>query len=64
MARIPVMVEEESTGGKLRSLLKKLLLPGVVVAVALQFARMDESRKRFLLHLLKQAPYLPGRYFA
>ncbi len=64
MARIPIIVEEENARGKLRGLLKRLLPLGVAVAIALQFARMDESRKRFVLHLLKQVPYLPGRYFA
>lgn len=64
MARIPVKVEEESSRGGAAGLFKKLLPLGIAAAMALQFARMDESRKRFILHLLKQVPYLPGRYFA
>ncbi len=41
-------------------------LAGMVIAalLAFQFTRLDESRKRFVMHLLKQAPYLPGRYYA
>lgn len=46
----------------------KKILPLLVIALAgllaLQFTRLDESKKRFILHLLKQAPYLPGRYYA
>jgi hypothetical protein len=46
----------------------KRMMPllGIAVAalLAFQFSQLDESKKRFILHLLKQAPYLPGRYYA
>lgn len=64
MARIPVKVEEGRYGSGFPGTLKKLLPLAIVAALALQFARMDESRKRFVMHLVKQVPYLPGRYFA
>ncbi len=64
MARIPVKVEEERLRGRAVGLFKKLLPLGLAAVLTLQFARMDESRKRFLLHMLRQVPYLPGRYFA
>ncbi|MDI6873439.1 hypothetical protein [Candidatus Solincola sp.] len=64
MARIPVIVEEENSRKGFRGLLKRLLPLGIAAALVLQFARLDESRKRFILHLVKQVPYLPGRYFA
>ena len=64
MARIPVKVEEEGSRSGLLGALKKLLPVALAAALALQFARMDESRKRFVMHLVKQVPYLPGRYFA
>lgn len=41
-----------------------LLVIAAAVLLALQFARLDVSKKRFIVHLLKQAPYLPGRYYA
>jgi hypothetical protein len=41
------------------------LLGAIAIALlALQFTRLDKSKKRFIMHLLKQAPYLPGRYYA
>lgn len=64
MARIPVKVEGEGSRSGFPGTLKKLLPLAIVAALALQFARMDESRKRFVMHLVKQVPYLPGRYFA
>jgi hypothetical protein len=41
-----------------------LILVGMIALLAFQFTRLDESKKRFIMHLLKQAPYLPGRYYA
>jgi hypothetical protein len=41
-----------------------LLLVVVTALLAFQFTRLDESKKRFIVHLAKQAPYLPGRYYA
>ncbi len=40
------------------------VLAVAAAAAAFAFSRMDESRRRFILHLLKQVPYLPGRYYA
>jgi hypothetical protein len=39
---------------------------GLVIAAVLvvQYMQLDESKKRFIKHLAKQAPYLPGRYYA
>ena len=48
--------------------MRKRILPLLALALAggaaYGFARMDESKRRFVLHLLKQVPYLPGRHFA
>lgn len=41
-----------------------LLGAAALALLALRFTRLDESRKRFIIHLAKQAPYLPGRYYA
>jgi hypothetical protein len=41
-----------------------LLAVTAIALLAFQFTRLDDSRKRFIMHLLKQAPYLPGRYYA
>ncbi len=64
MVRIPVEVEEERTGRRFPGVLVKSVALGTAAFLALRLARMDESRKRFILHLVKQVPYLPGRYFA
>jgi len=46
----------------------KRILPTLALAAAVLlaagFMRLDGSRKRFVLHLLRQVPYLPGRYYA
>ncbi|MBN2026919.1 MAG: hypothetical protein JW854_09200 [Actinobacteria bacterium] len=61
------MVREDNAEvrGK-RSARKMLPLAFVAIAIllAFQLTQLDESRKRFIMHLLKQAPYLPGRYYA
>jgi len=44
--------------------LKRLVLLALVAGLAFKFTQLDESKKRFILHLAKQAPYLPGRYYA
>ncbi len=44
--------------------LKPLILLVLVAALAFKFTQLDESKKRFIIHLAKQAPYLPGRYYA
>jgi hypothetical protein len=49
--------------GKMKRI--KPLLGLVIVAVlVMQYMQLDESKKRFIKHLAKQAPYLPGRYYA
>jgi len=45
-------------------LLKRLVLLALVAGLAYQFTQLEESKKRFIIHLAKQAPYLPGRYYA
>jgi hypothetical protein len=57
--------EIAETGGK--GLVRRalpLLLVGMAALLAFQFTQLDESKKRFIVHLAKQAPYLPGRYYA
>ena len=54
---------EEKDGGIMK-VLKPLMLLAVVAGLAFKFTRLDESKKRFIIHLAKQAPYLPGRYYA
>lgn len=44
--------------------IKPLLGLAVVAVLVMQYMRLDESKKRFIKHLAKQAPYLPGRYCA
>jgi hypothetical protein len=46
--------------GKVR-LLIALIIP---IAIGVQYTKLDESKKRFINHLAKQVPYLPGRYYA
>ena len=36
----------------------------VVVMMVFQYTQLDASKKRFIIHLVKQVPYLPGRYYA
>lgn len=45
-------------------MLKRLLPLALATGMALWFARLGESKKRFILHLVKRVPYLPGRYNA
>jgi hypothetical protein len=40
------------------------VLVGMLALLAFQFTQLDDSKKRFIVHLLKQVPYLPGRYYA
>ena len=39
------------------------LVMGAVLLVV-KYRQLDEGKKRFVRHLLKQAKYLPGRYFS
>jgi hypothetical protein len=55
--------DETKDGGMMKKL-KPLILLALVAALAFKFTQLDESKKRFIIHLAKQAPYLPGRYYA
>ncbi|RJP30660.1 MAG: hypothetical protein C4536_09540 [Actinobacteria bacterium] len=54
---------EVSGKGRTRKVLPFVLI-ATMVLLAFQFTQLDKSKKRFIVHLLKQAPYLPGRYYA
>jgi hypothetical protein len=43
---------------------KKLVLLSLIAGAVAGYSRMDESQKRYVKHLAKQVPYLPGRYYA
>jgi len=47
----------------MRKLLPVFLLVGIALGIA-RYTKLDESKKRFIKHLVKQVPYLPARYFA
>jgi len=49
---------------KLSKKIKHLILLALVAGLVFQYTQLDESKKRFIMHLAKQAPYLPGRYYA
>jgi hypothetical protein len=55
---------DAGTKKKLSRKLKPLILLALVAGGAFKFTQLDESKKRFIIHLVKQAPYLPGRYYA
>ena len=42
---------------------KKALGVAVLLGLAAAYLTADESTKRYLVHIGKQAPYLPYRYF-
>jgi hypothetical protein len=44
--------------------IKHLVMLALLAGLAFQFTQLDESQKRYIIHLAKQAPYLPGRYYA
>ncbi|MBC7231213.1 MAG: hypothetical protein H5T74_12585 [Actinobacteria bacterium] len=54
----------ETGGGGMAGKLMPVFLVLALGLLAVRFARLDESRRRFIVHLLKQVPYLPGRYYA
>jgi len=56
-------IETAKEKGLLKKL-KPLILLALIAGVAFKFTQLDESKKRFIMHLAKQAPYLPGRYYA
>lgn len=43
--------------------MKKALGVAVLLGLAAAYLNSDESTKRYLAHIGKQAPYLPYRYF-
>jgi hypothetical protein len=43
---------------------KRIILLALIAGLAAGYSRLDESQKRYVKHLAKQAPYLPGRYYA
>lgn len=43
--------------------MKKVLGAAVLLGLAAAYLTADESTKRYLIHIGKQAPYLPYRYF-
>ncbi len=57
-------VKTETDGKGIKGEALPLVMVVMVALLAFQFTRLDESKKRFIMHLLKQAPYLPGRYYA
>jgi len=44
--------------------IRSLIVPAVFIVIGVQYTKLDESKKRFIKHLAKQIPYLPGRYYA
>jgi len=53
------------SGKKIKTRRIKPLLGLVIIAgLVIQYTRLDESKKRFIKHLARQVPYLPGRYYA
>ena len=60
MPKSSVKEGKKSRGKKLR----KFVLLAVIAGRAYQYTQLDESKKRFIVHLAKQVPYLPGRYYA
>ena len=49
--------------GKPKKIMPLIFLT-VFVVMGMQYSRLDESKKRFIKHLARQVPYLPGRYYA
>jgi len=40
------------------------MLGAMLAFLIFQYLQLDESKKRYVNHLIKQVPYLPARYFA
>ena len=60
-----VASEVEAAGKRSRSgAARKVGMAAIPVVLAVRYMQMDESKKRFVKHLAKQVPYLPGRYYA
>jgi hypothetical protein len=61
------MLQKKETEPAGKGILKKMLplvWVGFMILLAIQYTQLDTSKKRFIIHLLKQVPYLPGRYYA
>lgn len=43
--------------------IKTMLGAGAVLGLVAVYLNLDQSTKRFLVHIGKQVPYLPYRYF-
>lgn len=56
-------VDEPQAGVRKRPW-KKILVVVLLGLAVYRYTQLDESKKRFIKHLLKQVPYLPARYFA
>ena len=55
----------EEAGRKKHHCCRKMLFLGIAAAAAYAwYSQQDESKKRFIKHLARQVPYLPGRYYA
>lgn len=57
-------VKEAKARKEKRKKLRLMILLAVFAGLAFQYTQLDESKKRFIVHLAKQVPYLPGRYYA
>ena len=60
---MPKRSKKEGKKSKTKKL-RKVILLAVIAGMAYQYTQLDESKKRFIVHLAKQVPYLPGRYYA
>ncbi|MDY6795735.1 MAG: hypothetical protein SWK76_10730 [Actinomycetota bacterium] len=56
-------VEVAKAGKDVKKKLRMLVLLALMTGLAFQYTQLDESKKRFIIHLAKQVPYLPGRYY-
>ncbi len=50
--------------GGLKRLLPLAVLAAILAGLAFKYQRLDLSKRRFIKHLARQLPYLPGRYYA
>ena len=56
--------EGAKAGKDAKKKLRLLVMLALMAGLAFQYTQLDESKKRFIIHLAKQVPYLPGRYYA
>ena len=55
---------EAETVDKPHHRMRKLLKIALIVGIVIWYMRLEPSKKRFFNTLMKQAHYLPGRYYA